>query len=87
MDFTKMDKTSTKKFGKNYGDKMTLNEFISSCACGGFIDYDGFAREIIWNGNVIYDNYFYPSDVLENKQKFLALQEELGELEIVWYNK
>ncbi|MDF2533873.1 MAG: hypothetical protein K0R18_30 [Bacillales bacterium] len=85
--FEKINVDSQEKFDKRYGDKMSLSDFLESCEDGSFIDYDGFASEIILNGNVIHKAHFYPSDALENKNKLLALQNELGELEIVWYNR
>lgn len=78
---------SEKTYNKNYGDVMTLNEFIECCKDGMFIDDDGFAREIILNGKVIYDEYFYPSGVLQYRGILLQFQERLGELKIAWYNK
>lgn len=75
-------------FSKDYyGHVMTLNEFIEECERGSFIDYDGHAREIIMERHIIYSEAFYPSDVLEQKEELLKLQEELGTLKIAWYNK
>jgi hypothetical protein len=62
----------------DYGDKMSLKEFISCCKSGGFIDYDG-SGEYIKNGKCSGIN-IYPSDVEHNK-----IREDFTK--IVWYNK
>ncbi len=85
--FFDVNKDSLVKFDEDFGDKFTLDEFIECCESGGFIDYDGYASEIILNGFVIYDDSFYPSDALENKHELIELQKELGQLEIIWYNR
>jgi hypothetical protein len=81
------NKDSQEKFDQDFGDVMSLNEFIECCEHNSFIDYDGHASEILLNGNIIYDKGFCPSDALKNKKKLLSLQTELGALEVVWYNK
>lgn len=85
--FEEINVESQEKFGRNYGDKMSLNDFIECCEDRSFIDYDGHAGEIILNGNVVYKKSFYPSDVLENKNYLLKIQEAVGELQVVWYNR
>ncbi len=62
----------------DYGDVMTLKDFIGCVKCGGFIDYDGF-------GNYVKDGKetditIYPSDV-----KYKAIRKEFDT--IVWFNR
>jgi hypothetical protein len=85
--FNTIDKDSQLKFEQSWGDVMPLNEFIECCRERSFIDYDGFAGELLLDGNIIFKSWFYPSDVLEHKQQLLDLQTELGALHVVWYNK
>jgi len=62
----------------NYGDVMSLNDFIKCVKCGGFIDYDGF-------GNYVKDGketdiVIQPSDV-----KYKAIRKDFDT--IIWYNR
>lgn len=85
--FEEVNKNSEVKFTQNYGDIMSLNEFVECCEDNSFIDYDGFANEIILGDKIIYNERFYPSDVLDYKSRLLGLQKELGDLKVVWYNR
>lgn len=78
------------------GDAMPISEFIEMCECGGFIDYDGFADEIIigdkvvWSAYDEFKSYLYPSEVLgieDNKEALLELERLHEGVKIVWYNK
>lgn len=83
---------SEEEFDK-IGDPMSIEEFIGSCECGGFIDYDGFASELIINNRVVLkfndaiDDYLYPSDLLGYRDELLELHKENKGLEIVWCNR
>lgn len=62
----------------DYGDVMTLTDFIANVKCGGFIDYDG-------SGNYIKDGKMtnisiYPSDIKKN-----AVRREFDT--IIWFNR
>jgi hypothetical protein len=82
-----VDASSAEKFEQDYGYIMSLDEFIGHCEHGMFIDYDGFAGEILLNGNIICKQFIYPSKALRNKAELLQKQVELGKLDVVWYNK
>jgi hypothetical protein len=61
-----------------YGNVMSLNNFISSVKCGGYIDYDG-------SGNYIKDDKMtnitiYASDVNHN-----SIRKEFDK--IIWFNR
>ena len=58
------------------GDKMSLEEFIRNCQCGGIIDYDGFGELVDEKGITI--GIIYPSAVTQ-------LFENADH--VVWYNK
>ena len=62
----------------DYGDRMTLAEFVSTCMCGGFIDSDGFGNYAFANECTSLE--IYPSHVHKNKidQRFTH---------VVWFNK
>lgn len=75
------------------GDLMTITDFIDCCECGGFIDYDGFADELVINDKIVwsmtkdYNSFLYPSEVLEHREELLQLESQHEGLKIVWYNK
>lgn len=85
--------SSDKVFDKSYGDSMSIPSFIECCECGGFIDYDGYAVEMLLKGKVVWDGResngepLYPSDALEHKDELLKLGRKNRGLEIVWYNR
>jgi len=62
----------------DYGDLMTLNQFIVNYECGGFIDYDGFGNYATAAECTFLE--VHPSDVRKNKidKRFTH---------VVWYNK
>lgn len=70
-----------------YGDVMDLDDFIECCHDGSFIDYDGYASEIIIGDFIVYDDALYPSDYLGLEEQFKELQRKEGRIEIVWYNR
>lgn len=82
-----VDINSTEKYEGDWGDIMSLQDFIDYCEDGFFIDDDGYAKELLWKGNIIRNKQLYPSDLLDEKEKYLTLQEKLGKLTIVWYNR
>ena len=63
---------------KPFGDMMTLEDFIGSCQCGGFIDDDGFGYYS--DGERETDITIHPSDVMlgEYRKDFTH---------VCWYNK
>ncbi|RLA60637.1 MAG: hypothetical protein DRQ89_12495 [Epsilonproteobacteria bacterium] len=61
----------------DYGDIMTLPEFLSSCKYGAFIDYDGFGHAAC-NGKVNSDLDIRPSKLNEIPE---------GTTHIVWFNR
>jgi hypothetical protein len=62
----------------NYGDIMTLEEFIKCVKSGGFIDYDGSGNYLEFNKMTNID--IYPSDVEFNK---IRTQFD----RIIWFNR
>jgi hypothetical protein len=82
-----INKESTKEFDKSWGDAMFIEEFFECCKDGSFIDYDGYASEILWNNKVIGEHTIYPSEIHKYANQLKQLRRELGEIEIVWYNR
>jgi hypothetical protein len=62
----------------DYGDVMSLEEFVECCNCGGFIDYDGSGNYV--KDGKISDISIYPSDVTKYK-----IREDFDT--IIWFNK
>lgn len=62
----------------DYGDLMTIQEFISCVQSGGFIDYDGFGNYS--DGVIMYDDELRPSDI--TKRNCLKNYSH-----IVWFNR
>jgi hypothetical protein len=62
----------------DYGDVMSLIDFIDCVKEGGFIDYDGYGRYII--NNYMTDIEIYPTDVKNN-----YLRKEFDT--IIWFNR
>lgn len=62
----------------NYGDIMSLKEFIENVECGGFIDYDGYGYYVRDNkeSNITIN----PSDVAAG-----AIRKDFDT--IIWYNR
>lgn len=61
-----------------WGDLMTMEEFIETCKSGSFIDHDGhglLATETHRSGN-----YIYPSQVLSGDY-------DKSFTHVVWYNR
>ena len=68
------------KLGKipDYGDVMTLKQFIGNVKSGGFMDYDGFGRYV--KGDKESNIDIYPSDILKNEYR-----KDFDK--IVWFNR
>jgi hypothetical protein len=66
----------------NYGDLITMKNFIRYCVNGWFIDYDGHGRYVVdVDGKKMMTNlYVHPSEVLDNsyKQKYKF---------VMWFNR
>lgn len=62
----------------DFGDVMTLDDFIGNVKCGGFIDYDGFGMYL--KGDMETDIEIYPSDV-----KNRSIRKEFEK--IIWFNR
>ncbi len=61
-----------------YGDLMSLDEFIDCCKSGGFIDYDGHGKYAF--KDKISDKIVIPSHIIEgNIDKNFT--------HVVWFNK
>lgn len=69
------------------GDIMTLNDFLSTCKTGGFVNDDGYTVELVNKGQVIYDEALSPSQYRENEADFVQYQVENGLVRVVWYNR
>lgn len=78
---------STEKLKDRYGKRYTLENFIKAYEDGDFMDEEGEVGEIIWNRNVIWKGMASAHKLVYSKEEFFALQEEIGEIKIVWYNK
>lgn len=83
----KLNYKSEEVFTKDYGDIIPLVEFIDLCESGSFIDYDGFAGELLYEGKVIYKGMMLPSVILENKKYLLRQNKKKGKIDVVWYNR
>lgn len=62
----------------NFGDVMSLKEFIECVNCGDFIDYDGFGLYI--KDNQESNIEIYPSDVKNN-----SIRKDFDT--IIWFNR
>lgn len=71
----------------HYGNKMSLDNFIKDCNMGMLTDYDGIVGEILLNDIIVNDDMLSPSYILDNKRLLCEVQEKMGNLDIVWYNK
>ncbi|UGO51376.1 hypothetical protein PQE72_gp067 [Bacillus phage vB_BanS_Skywalker] len=89
----RLNLNSDKVLEKSFGDAMSISSFIECCECGGFIDDDGYAVEILLDGKVVWDAWkesnsgLYPSDALYHYKELLQLEKAHKGLEIVWYNR
>lgn len=83
-----VDLSRTETRNDDIGDEMPLDDFLESCDSGSFINYDGFASEVILNECVISDKAFYPSDLNTGiRKQLLDIQSQHGPVTIVWYNR
>ena len=62
----------------NYGDVMTLKEFVANCKCGGFIDYDG-------SGNYMKDGKISNITILPSDVKYGMVRKDFDQ--IIWFNR
>lgn len=64
----------------DYGDLMSLEDFISCCNSGGFIDYDGFGR---------YANSTHETNITisPSKVKRGMILKDPRLTHVVWYNR
>lgn len=62
----------------NYGDVMTLKDFVSCCKCGGFIDYDG-------SGNYMKDGKISNINILPSDVKYGMVRKDFDQ--IIWFNR
>ena len=62
----------------NYGDVMSLEEFVDCCRSGGFIDYDGYGKYVKAHQET--DIKIHPSDVKHN-----SIRKDFDT--IIWYNR
>jgi len=60
------------------GYHMTMEEFISSCECGGFIDYDGFGYYASADRQT--DKVIIPSHVMSKEHDETYSH-------VMWYNR
>lgn len=79
---------SEKQFTSNVGDISKLESLIEDCEYSYFVNGDGFAKEILLDGIIVYDEVLTPDDLAHNAPALRLLNSELGnKLEIVWYNE
>jgi hypothetical protein len=71
-------KTPTYQELPDFGDIMTLKEFVSNCKCGGFIDYDG-------SGNYIKDGKMSDIDIFPSDIKCGKVRKDFDQ--IIWFNR
>jgi hypothetical protein len=62
----------------DYGDLMTLDNFIHTCKNGCFNDYDGFGNYS--DGEILSDIEVSPSDILHGNIRYEWTH-------VVWFNK
>lgn len=78
---------STEEFDASCGSPMSIEEFIDCCKNDVFIDYDGYAEDIILNNKVIGSEVIYPSEIHSYEKQLRKIKNDLGEIQIVWYNR
>lgn len=61
-----------------YGEHLTLNEFVESCESGALINYDGFGNYA--TEDLCSDILVYPSDITANRYR-------RDFSNVVWYNR
>ncbi len=66
-------------FDEEDGAYMSLKEFKEACACGAFIDYDGYGNLCIGRQRTNID--IYPSDVARNDPDLSKFDS------VLWYNR
>lgn len=82
---------STRKVRED-DDVFLIEDFIEQCKGGSFIDYDGYADELVIDGKVVFSFYdelgrnLFPSDLLQNESRFLEMVAQYPGLGLVWYN-
>jgi hypothetical protein len=62
----------------DYGDLISLDDFIACCESGGFIDYDGYGYYA--TSTIQSDIVVHPSDILKRK-----INENFTH--VMWYNR
>lgn len=88
-----IDVDSEVVFEDDDDDIMLLSDFIEYCKQGAFIDYDGYADELLIGGKIVFSfreafgDLLYPSDVLDNLDTFEGVSKEFSGLSVVWYNR
>ncbi len=82
MDIERRKKTRTEepeyKDIPDYGDHMSMEDFVGCCECGGFIDYDGHGYYATKDKTTSIT--IYPSDIMDNKYR-------KDFTHVVWFNK
>ena len=70
----------------DYDDLMTIEDFISYCKSGSFIDYDGYGHLADQN-QMYWQTYIFPSEILKlvKSNKLKRLNEKYTH--IVWFNR
>lgn len=63
----------------NYGDHMTIDEFVQTCQSGGFIDYDGHAA--LATDSAVSDQDVCPSEIIADRQL------PSWATHVVWFNR
>lgn len=72
------NKRQIKEALPDYGDHMTMGEFILNVQCGGFTDDDGYA--VYASETHVIGGRLYPSDILTDSYNRHATH-------VVWFNK
>jgi hypothetical protein len=61
-----------------YGDLISIEEFVDMCKRGSFIDYDGFGNYAMVDG--MSTKKVYPSDIIGRKIDYTYTH-------VVWFNR
>ena len=70
------------------GDLYELERFIKDCELEVYADCDGFSRELVLDGKVVWSKGLAHRDILFHAKALRTLnQEHDGKLQMVWYNK
>lgn len=79
---------SEEAYTYDFGDLYPLDAFVEDCQNSVFVDYDGYADELVLDGKVVWSKALAPTDIDFYGEKLKELnRKQDGKLQIAWYNK